>query len=378
MRILIINSEYPPIGGGAGNASAHLSRALARMGQEVTVLTARFGELPHEEMDGDVRVLRAPAMRRHADRSKPLEQFSFIFGGLAKAIPLAKHWRPDACIAFFGVPSGPVALGLKLAYKIPYLVSLRGGDVPGFRPYDFALYHALMRPLIRLVWRRAAAVVANSQGLRQLAQSVDQRVEIRVIPNGVQAGNYSANGRAWSPPHLLLVGRVVYQKGIDLLLDALAPLRGSAWTLSIAGDGPLMSKLKEQAAQLGLAERVHFLGWQNPAQLVELYRRANLFVYPSRHEGMPNAVLEAMASSLPVIASAIAGNEELVVPDDTGLLVPTEDSKALSDALKSLLSDTARRAQMGAAGRQRVEQGYTWENVARQYLDLLESALEKR
>ena len=87
------------------------------------------------------------------------------------------------------------------------------------------------------------------------------------------------------------------------------------------------------------------------------YRDSNLFVFPSRHEGMPNSVLEAMASGLPVIASDISGNEELVIPGITGLLVPPGDPNALEDALLDLLSDPVRRKQMGSAARERVAAG---------------------
>jgi len=106
--------------------------------------------------------------------------------------------------------------------------------------------------------------------------------------------------------------------------------------------------------------------------LIEQYRWANLFLFPSRHEGMPNAVLEAMASGLPVIASRIAGNEELVVDGETGLLVASEDVNAFRSALRQLLTNAAQREAMGNASRRRVEEKYSWSDVARQYELILE------
>jgi glycosyltransferase involved in cell wall biosynthesis len=377
MHILIVNSEYPPIGGGASNASAHIARGLVDLGQRVTVLTAAFrGEPRDQEIDG-VRVIRLPALRSKRDRSSTTEQISFMVSASLIGMRRVNQLRPDVALAFFGAPSGVATWFWSLFFKLPYIVSLRGGDVPGFRPYDFARQHRLLGPLLRQVWRRAAAVVANSEGLRQLGQAFEPRVPLRVIPNGVNLENFHAGPREWEPVRLLFVGRVVYQKGLDLLLMALSELRELKWTLDIVGDGPRVERLRNQAVELNIGERVNFLGWQSRQMLPKTFQQANVFVNPSRHEGMPNAVLEAMASGLPVLASRIAGNEELVT-EQTGVLVLREDVDSLRAALARLIPDVAGRAHMGAAARQRVEAEFSWDKVAQAYLDLINVAVESR
>jgi len=375
MHILILNSEYPPIGGGAANASAHIARELVKMGEQVTVLTVRYKNLPHSEDEMGVRVIRLPGLRRKADRSTAFEQTVFMLCAALLGLPLVLRLRPQIALSFFGVPSGAAAWFWSFFLPFPYIVCLRGGDVPGFRPYDFAGYHRLLGPLLRKVWRRAAAVVANSQGLRNLAQAFDPRVDIQVIPNGVDLERFKAASRDWEPAQLLFVGRIVYQKGLDLLFNALGSLQNKAWQLTLVGDGPRVERLKEQAKNLKIADRLKFAGWQSREQLAEYYGEANLFVYPSRHEGMPNAVLEAMASGLPVLASRIAGNEELVTDDQTGTLVPPEDVAALRTALEKILPDVEGRRRMGAAARKRVEENYSWQRVAKEYLQLIHKVL---
>ena len=372
MRILILNSEYSPVGGGAGNASANLARLLVEAGREVTVVTSRFGSLPHREKSGNLTVVRIPAFRRKQDRSGALEQLIFMISASISTLSLVREFKPDAAIAFFGIPSGAVAFILKIFRGIPYLVSLRGGDVPGFRPYDFNAYHRIIGPLLRVVWRNAFAIIANSRGLRELALRFDSRYEIQVIPNGVELGLYKSGAHENAAPRLFSAGRIVHQKGLDLGMRALAGLKDLDWEWHIAGDGPQLNFLKLLARELSIDDRVHFLGWMERKELIEQYRWADLFLFPSRHEGMPNAVLEAMASGLPVIASRIAGNEELVVDGETGLLVASEDVNAFRSALRQLLTNAAQREAMGNASRRRVEEKYSWSDVARQYELILE------
>ena len=377
MRILVINSEFPPIGGGAGNASANIARCLASLGHEVAVLTVRFAGQPNLETRDGVTIYRISALRRRQDRSTALEQLVFITSASLRILSLMPQFKPTVTLAFFGVPSGAVAWFLKKLYGIPYVISLRGGDVPGFRPYDFKTFHKLIGPFLRVIWRAADTVIANSNGLRDLAIAFDPHVDIPIIPNGVDGAYYKSSAREWSPAQLFSVGRIVYQKGIDLGLRALAQLQDLEWRWCIAGDGPQTKPLQSLARELGISERVFFLGWQSREALVIDYHQANLFLFPSRHEGMPNAVLEAMASGLPVVATRIAGSEELVLDGVTGLLVNPEDIDSLRDSLRRLIVDETMRTKMGRASRHRVEEEYTWENVARQYSEYLERSAVK-
>ena len=296
MKILLLNSEYPPIGGGAGNASANIARLLVKMGNEVLLLTSHFDDFARDEICDGVRIIRVSALRRRMDRSSALEQISFIFAASfrmlrwrlwrrsAQALSLVRQFKPDITLAFFGLPSGAVAWLLKKVHGINYVVSLRGGDVPGFRPYDFRVYHKLAAPVLRVIWHSALAVVANSKGLHDLAAAFDSSIEIPIIPNGVDLEKFSAPERDWSPPRILSVGRVVYQKGFDLALRALADLKDLEWQWSIAGDGPQMPVLQAMVEEHGLQKRIHFLGWLTADQLKEQYAAANLFVFPSLHD----------------------------------------------------------------------------------------------
>lgn len=373
LRLLLLNYEYPPVGGGAGSATANMAREMAALGHRVLVVTAAFDGLPRREAVDGFEIRRILAVRRHADHCSPLEMLSFA-GSAALALPfLARGFRPDACLAFFGIPCGPAAWALRALRGVPYVVSLRGGDVPGFQPYDLAGYHRLTGPLIRFLWREAAAVVANSEGLAALARRSAGAVPIRMIPNGVDTARFRSSGRTGreGPARLLFVGRVVRQKGLDVLLDALALLPGdAAFELTVVGDGPLREALAGQARRLGLEGRVSFAGWLGREAMPGVFDRADVFVFPSRDEGMPNAVLEAMASGLPVVATRISGNEELVVDGETGFLAQPDAPAALAGALSRLIADPALGRRLGAAGRERVTREFSWRAVAEAYVAL--------
>src|SRR5690606_5424467 len=299
-------------GGGAGTATAAMARALADMGCDVVVLTSRFRDQPAEERTHGFTVRRVKVVRRRADRCTPPEMLTFIASAGVAALKLGRAWRPDLTIAFFGIPGGPVGWLLKKRFGVPYIVSLRGGDVPGFEYGPGArLAHRVSAPAIRFIWRHAAAVVANGSGLADLARAVLPGLDVPIVPNGVDTAvapsTVNATARSTDPVPLLFVGRLAPQKRCDVLIDALGQLKHLHFRLDIVGDGPDRAQLEAEVDAAGIADRVTFSGWVPREHIGEHFRSAGVFVLPSHVEGMPNAVLEAMAHGLPVVATDVAG-----------------------------------------------------------------------
>ena len=169
------------------------------------------------------------------------------------------------------------------------------------------------------------------------------------------------------------MARLVPQKGIDVLIRALAQTTGATrdWTLTLVGDGPEREALERQVLQAGLQEKVHFLGYRPDPQTFLL--QAGVFVLPSRFEGMPNALLEAMAAGLAVVVTdASPGPLEVVVNGVSGLVVPSDEPSALADALDRLAADPGLRERLGAAARATLRQsdwpvvGPIWESLVDQ------------
>jgi glycosyltransferase involved in cell wall biosynthesis len=374
-RILLVNYEYPPLGGGGGNATMHIAQALAQRGHKPFVLTAAWGDLPAEEEKNGVVIRRIRALRRRADRCSIPEMLAFTAAGMRAAPGLAREWQVEAALVFFTLPCGPIGWWLKRWHKLPYAISLQGGDVPGFDTETLGFYHRLAGGWIRRLWADADAVIANSRGLAALAKAHAPGMSIGVIPAGAGVASLSEHQypeSTESEVRLLFVGRLVKQKGLDVLMRALGKLPLNLnWRLVLAGDGPEWTAIAGDAARLGLSRRVEYRGWLGKEMLATVYSEADLFVLPSRDEGMPNALLEAMAAGLPVVATQVAGTSEAVVNGQTGLMVPPGDADALAGALQALISDPARRQAMGRAGQTRAAARYSWTAVAEAWLEVL-------
>lgn len=239
-------------------------------------------------------------------------------------------------------------------------------------------YSGAQRALVRATARCADVFVLNSEHARAFAAEAEGARPARalVIPNGVCLGQRTAardelRAELGLPDGARLigsVGRLSAEKGHSMLLDALALLPRSDAHLLLAGTGPEESALRRQALRLGVAGRTHFAGHRR--DVPRLLGALDVFVHPSRWEGMSNAVLEAMAAGCPIVASAIPGNRELIEDGVHGWLVPPEDAQALGAALGAALADPAEARRRGDAAMRRAAARYSvatmvdaWERV---------------
>jgi glycosyltransferase involved in cell wall biosynthesis len=372
MRILLINYEYPPVGGGAANATWEIARAMVKLGHEAVVLTARY---KHRQPDTDnpkIKVIEVPAIRRRKDRCSIFEMTTFVISATLRIRGILRREKIEGMIAFFSIPCGPIAWWGWRATKTPYIVSLRGGDVPG-NELSLASIHRLLRPLRRTVVRHARAIVANSPGLKAAAETVDP-FPVEVIPNGVDTDFWHPPEERPPPPpfRFLFVGRFQTQKNLQWLFYKFAELASDStmppWQLHLVGDGPQRRQLELESHRLGLVSRIRWHGWLPRPQLRELYGHVHAVVNPSLYEGMPNVVLEAMSSGLPVLATRIAGNDAIVIPNETGQLFSLNSGDEFTRHAREWVMRPADPVQFGHAARSRVLSAYTWPDTAEAYL----------
>ena len=291
--------------------------------------------------------------------------------------------RASPCTAIVTFAHHATLIGLPLAWLVgvPNRVASHRGKIEGLSPMLERLHAMLINSPL------ADCLVVVAERVRDDATAEGVRPErIVKIANGVVLPNLEPVDSqrlreklelGQDEPILLSVGRLRYQKAHSILLKAFPSVlaRYPHTRMLIAGDGVLRAELEAEAVSLGIAHRVMFLGVRH--DVPALLSLANLFVFPSRFEGMPNAVLEAMSQGLPVIATSVQGVDEIIRNGQNGLLVPLEDPQALSDAILRLLGDPVEGGRLGDAARRTIEKGYTIDIMCRQYEALL-TADEKR
>jgi glycogen synthase len=375
MHLLFVNYEFPPVGGGAAYASIATAREFVSMGHRVDFLTtATPGKTIFEVIDG-VQVHRVRAYRRGVHEASVLGALSFVALAAIKLRSLAQKNHYDAYHYYFGQPTGLLSLVPGMHRNRPYVVSLRGSDVPGYDP-ALAWLHRPMLPITRRIWHGAYRVVANSQALRALALISAPRLPIDVILNGAtETAAIPAARQADTGLRILSVSRLIARKGLDTLIAALAKAKRPDLSLDIVGDGPIRASLCQLAASVGVADRVRFHGFLDQSGLARLYAQADIFVLPSVAESCSMALLEAMAAGLPLIVTKVGGNIELVEHGYNGLMVGARNVDDLSAALKTLARDPAQRERFAAANRHLVRERFSWHSIARQYESIFEKSL---
>ncbi|MGI9042416.1 MAG: glycosyltransferase family 4 protein [Gemmatimonadales bacterium] len=390
MRVLLLNYEYPPLGGGAAVATEALARGLGSRGHRVDVVTT--GEPAGVEStlvwDGRGREEGVLTVHRVASRRTAIHQagmgdaFSYLTTALPVVRRLLRTEKYDVAHFFFSLPTGALLPLLDLR-DTPVIVSLRGSDVPGYDTHHPQVQraHRMLRPLTRWIWRRADRVVAVCESLGALALSTLPTLRYVVIPNGVDLAHFRPRARSRLPRQerirCLAVARLVQRKGLGDLIVALASLERGRFELEIVGSGPDEAALRGLAASLGLGSYVTFSGSLDRAEVARRYRAADLFTLASREEAFGNVFAEALASGLPIVASAAGGIPELVHHGQNGLLVPPGDPGALAAAIKLLANDPQLRLKMALRNRAQAEANLSWERVTTRYLSIYNGALRR-
>ena len=187
MRILVLNYEFPPLGGGAGDVTRALSHEYAKKGHSVNVITSYYKTLPRYELKGEYEVYRVRAFRKYAEKSNIFQMFCFLIGAFALFIKICREWRPDIIHSHFLVPTSFLAYVGWKRYKIPYIVSLHGGDIPTFISKQTASVFVFVKRFAELFGKNAQKMIAVSGNLELLAKSDYKELSQNIIhiDNGV-------------------------------------------------------------------------------------------------------------------------------------------------------------------------------------------------
>jgi len=386
MRVLYLTHSFPRHAGDlAGAFVLRLATALAAENVEVSVLAPATAKAPQRDVIEGVPVSRF----RYAPR--PLETLAYE-GNMASQVQASWGARVgllgllgaelgfalnelrggafDIVHAHWWFPNGVVGAAASRWYGVPLVTTLHGSDVRLGRAI------APARPAMRQVLRRSARVTAVSRWLATEAQAVAGGELPIVAPMPAATELFSTDRTIRRSDNLLFVGRLTKQKGVDVLLHALAMLPPTV-RLDLVGDGEERGALDMLATSLGLGGRVSWHGAKAAAELPAFYRRAVALVVPSADEGLGLVAVEAQLCGAPVIAFASGGVVDVVRHDVTGILVAERTPEALAVAISQLLGRPDRGAALGQCAASLAREQFSPAQAARRYLAIYQQAIER-
>ena len=378
MNILMINYEYPPLGGGGGVFNKQLAEELSK-NDNITVITSNFRDQKPCEVKNNVKVIRVPVlMRRDQNAATIISMLSFPPASFWEGYNLLKKRPFDVVHSMFAIPSAPSAIVLAKKFHIPHVLSILGGDIydpsKNLSPHKTPFLHYTVTKMIE----KSDKVIALSSDIKKRAvdyYNVSNNID--VIHLGIPKPLFAKENRkhfGLKPTDVLLVtvGRLVARKGLEDLIRVVATLEEQNIKLIVMGDGPERTKLEELTKSLNLSKRILFFGHVSDETKFQLLNISDAYVSSSHHEGFGIVFLEAMASGLPVVCYDKGGQAEFLLDQKTGFLVSYGNTSLLTRRIRQLCEDTTLREEVGQFNRHYVEKFYI-ATCAKQYQCVYES-----
>ena len=389
MKICLVNALFHPFSGGVEKHMLELSRELANLGVDVSVLTARIDGTPSFELIDGVKIYRIPCISLKVPGLYPPPLvISPLFYGHLKKLDRDQHFDIIHLENRFFVDFDTAALYAKIHNK-PFMMTIHNA-----RPVGISLPITVFGTAYDLLIGRwpfvlADRIVAVSEWVKyDIAKYHIDEEKIVPVHNGINVSSFKATdamnvrekygiGRG---PMLLFVGRMITQKGVPYLIEAMPLIlkEHPDTKLLLIGRGSTLASLKKKVSAMGLENSVIFSGYMSEESLKEAYGTCDIFVLPSVWEVLPIAILEAMSSSKPIVCTDAGGNKELVVDGLNGHVVPMRDPAALAQKVNALISDPEAMARMGKASRRRAEEEFDWKLIAAQTIKVYEGLLKER
>ncbi len=364
----VFTLAYDPFVGGAEIAVREIIRRLPEA--DFAILTRRFDRSwPPIETSGNYSVIRLGSGRSDGNYYGGFfRKVVYVFSAYRWAMRAHQKAPFSAVWAVMASYAGIAALLFKLRHpEVPLLLTLQEGDSESHILGRVGIFY----PFWRLIFKRADYIQPISNFLADFARRHGANCPVEVVPNGVDLEKFHPNPQVRVPGEvirLVTTSRLVKKNGIDIVLGALEELQkksgAKTYHFDVFGDGPERNHLEEQARNCGVAELVSFHGSLDSDEVAERISNADIFVRPSRSEGLGNSFLEAMAAGLPIIATSVGGIADFLVDGDTGVRVNSEDSKDLADKINLLSEDGVLRKRIAENGRRLVEGRYSWDKIA--------------
>lgn len=377
LHILVINYEFPPLGGGGGVACYHIARELAK-NYQVDYLTTGFKGLPKFEVIDGINIHRVSVLgREELSTATFLSMLTFVPSSLLAGIKLCRRNEYNLIWTLFVIPSGVTSVLLSKLFSVPHILTIIGGDVydPSKRwsPHKFFL----LRKIVNLIMNNSKIITSISTDTKKRAlQYYKTNIAIKPVPLGFVKPDFKKVikrelGLSDEDIILISVGRLIKRKGYEYAIQAVSQLPYQNIKYLIIGDGPEEENLRKLVKELKADKKVEFLGFVSEEKKFQYLSVSDIYILSSLHEGFGICLLEAMHCGLPIVATNNGGQVDFLVDGRNALLVPIKDSNALAEKIIALVEDKVIRLEISSTNRKDIQNFYI-EKIAQKYMNIYE------
>ena len=365
LRILVLNQDFPPMGGGASPVSYELAKGYVKLGHKVDVVTMHFKGLPYFEKKDGINIHRVKCMRSKKEITHPWELLSYIRSAKKFLRNYLKSNNYNICHCHFIIPTGIIALWLKKKYNLPYIITAHGSDVPGYNPDRFKLMHKFTSRMLRNICDNAKAIISPSKFLANLIKENINYYKIKVIPNGINPKEFIPKNKN---KIILSTGKLIQRKGFQYLIQAVSD-KDLGWEIHICGYGPYRRELENLSKDS--KTKVVFHGFLNNKsnEYKFLLESASIYSLVSLKENASISLLEAMSAGCAVITSDVSGCPETV--HNAGISIEPENIGVLRKTIKNLIGHPILINKYGKMARKKVSEDFNWEKIIKEYEGVL-------
>lgn len=377
MKILFINFEYPPIGGGGGVANKILIEELAKR-HKITIITSGFKGLPSKEKSGNINVLRVPVMLRKSTSTSTIPSLvSFLILSIVRGVIYVKKGGFDLVHSVSAIPSALTGVYLSRKLSVPHVLTVIGGDIHDPTRKLSPSRNFLTRFIAIFVIQISDVVISPSSELanriRALFKPKKLDKQITVIPWGFDKPKYTFKKLTKIKEdkvfRIITLTRLVKRKGLEYLLRAVNLLPEEDIKLSIVGDGPEMEYLQRLSKKLKISEKVTFTGFVSDKDKYNLLLTSDCFILPTLHEAFGLVFQEAMYCGLPIITTNAGGQTDFLKHKKNGLIVPIKDPKAIAKSIKTLIYNNGLREEISRNNKREIND-FLITRIVKKYEDI--------